>query len=280
MLPIIDPDDHICHIPPPDRLCINALQEHDVTVNIYATDANGTIIGNSPIDTAKLTPQRLPPVNGKPQLTTMLKCELTVKDSWAGRYLKIVFDNGSDNEYEDIACPAQNHLFSKDQAPCDLSGYVARVVVPKVDLKSIEFTSDHESGGANILKDNNADWTDNGTAYVEPEWMKVPARNNPISHTKNTKLTAKVTVKVEPSGVTFDLIGDGPDGYVDFHENGNTSTGGDQDLTVTADDNLPDQVCTLTKSIDWKITAGATECGAGSSGGHKNLRDLRDSGRE
>ena len=44
------------------------------------------------------------------------------------------FDNGSDNEYEDIACPAQNHLFSKDQAPCDLSGYVARLIVLKVEL--------------------------------------------------------------------------------------------------------------------------------------------------
>jgi len=76
-------------------------------------------------------------------------------------------------------------------------------------------------------------------------------------------------VKVEPSGLTFNLAGDGSDGYVDFHKNGNTSTGADQDLSVTADVNLPNQVCTLTKSIDWKIKVGATECIAASSGDHK-----------
>ena len=142
-------------------------------------------------------------------------------------------------------------------------------VGPLVELKSIEFTSDHESGGANILKDNNTNWTDSGTVYAEPEWVKSPATNNPISHTKNTKLTAKITVKVNPSGVTFDLIGDGPDSYVDFQKTNNTSTGSDQEITVTADANLPDQVCTQTKSINWKINVGSAECSAGSSGPHK-----------
>jgi len=144
-----------------------------------------------------------------------------------------------------------------------------KLTVVRAELKSIEFTSDHESGGANLLKDNNSNWTDNGTAYVEPEWGKIPGRTNPISHTMNTKLAAKVTVKVEPSGVTFDLIGDGSDDYVDFHKTGNNSTGSDQEFTVTADANLPDQVCTLTKSIDWKIEVGTNECSAGSSGAHK-----------
>jgi hypothetical protein len=140
--------------------------------------------------------------------------------------------------------------------------------IVNVDLKSIEFTSDHESGGSNILNDNNSDWTDSGTAYTEPEWVD-GGDNNPISHTKNTKLTAKVKIKVEPSGISFDLKGDGPNGYVDFNKAGLTSTGADQEITVTADDNLPDQVDTLTKSIDWSIDVSGTECDAGSSGGHK-----------
>ncbi|MEI7903038.1 MAG: hypothetical protein WCK89_22590 [bacterium] len=132
-----------------------------------------------------------------------------------------------------------------------------------LQLKSIEFTSDH-----GIMKNNNSDWTDAGTVYGKPDWVKNSATNNPISQTKNTKLAVKVKVKVEPAGVAFDLIGESPNGYASFHTNVTASTGNDQEIPVFADDNLPDQVCILTNSISWKIKIGGTECSVGSSGPH------------
>ena len=147
--------------------------------------------------------------------------------------------------------------------------------VYKAELKSIKFTSDH-----GLLKDNDANWTDSGTTYIEPEWIPDgpdpdtdPEQNNPISHTKNAKLTVNVTVKVNPSGLTFDLKGDGPDSYVDFTKMGATSTGSDQVVTITADANLPNQVNTLTKSINWTIKLldpdPDIEKNVGTSGPHK-----------
>jgi hypothetical protein len=142
----------------------------------------------------------------------------------------------------------------------------ATLIVVSVALKSIEFTSDH-----NLLKKNPASgsvWGDSSVAYETPEWIE-GSRNNPISHTKNTKIGATVKVKVEPSGINFALIGDGADGYVDFAKTGQTSTGADQDIAVTADASLPDQVCIMNKSINWKIRVGTLECSTSSSGNHK-----------
>jgi len=149
-------------------------------------------------------------------------------------------------------------VWDQAHAACNVPG-VGNVTI---DLKSIEFTSDHEDGnGDNILLANNTDWTDDGTAYGEPEWVSG-------SHTRNSKLTVKITISVSPANLTFDLEGDGPNNYVDFHKNGNTSTGADQEITVTADGNLPGAVCILTESINWKINVNGTECNAGSSGEH------------
>jgi len=80
-----------------------------------------------------------------------------------------------------------------------------------------------------------------------------PEQNYPVSHTKDVKLTVDVAVKVAPSGLTFDLIGDGSNNYVDFTKIALTSTGSDQVITITADANLPNHVATLTESIAWTI---------------------------
>ena len=133
------------------------------------------------------------------------------------------------------------------------------------ELKSVEFTSDH-----NLLKKNptsGSEWGDSSDAYETPEWV-ADTRNNPISQTKNTKLTAKVKLKVEPAGATFELFGNGFDGYANFRKTGNLSTGSDQEITVTADDVLPNTVGKVNKIIDWKITVGTTEYDIGSSGEH------------
>jgi len=150
-----------------------------------------------------------------------------------------------------------------------------KYTVVHLELKSIKFTSDH-----GVLNDNDANWTDSGTVYFEPEWIPDdsdpdtdPEQNNPISHTKNIKLTADVTVKVAPLGLTFDLVGDGPNNYVDFTKAAITSTGSDQIVSITADDNLVNQVDTLEKSISWTIKLTDFnpdyEYNAGTSGPHK-----------
>jgi hypothetical protein len=150
-----------------------------------------------------------------------------------------------------------------------------KYTVVHLELKSIKFTSDHD-----VLNDNDANWTDSGTVYSEPEWIPDdsdpntdPEQNNPISHTKNIKLATDITVKIAPSGLTFDLIGDGPNNYVDFTKTAITSTGSDQIVSVTADDNLVNQVDTLEKSISWTIKLTDFnpdyEHNAGTSGPHK-----------
>lgn len=134
-------------------------------------------------------------------------------------------------------------------------------------LKSIKFTSDHGQ-----LKDNDEDWTDTGTVYSEPEWVAATATNNPISQTKNTSLGIDVVIQVTPSGAHFDLMGDGAQNYVDFSSSGNTSTGADQTLSVTANAALPNMVTTLPESIAWKVkmTDPDPDCeiSLGSSGSH------------
>lgn len=140
------------------------------------------------------------------------------------------------------------------------------VAIVRADLESITFTSDH-----GILVNNDSDWTDSGTPYGEPEWIKGTAINNPITHTKNTKLTINVTVRVSPAGLAFDLIGTGAN-YMTFEKTGNTSSGADQTLSITANVNLPDHIATLSNEISWKIKLIDPlniEIDLGKSGPHK-----------
>lgn len=124
------------------------------------------------------------------------------------------------------------------------------IYVVKAEIKSIKFTNDH-----GVLKDNNSDWTDNYNAvdYSTPEWVK-NSTNRSITKTKNTSLNIDVVLKVEPSDVAYDLIGDCSDNYLSFAGIGNTSTGEDQTISsITALAALPDYITTINKSVDWKI---------------------------
>ena len=144
----------------------------------------------------------------------------------------------------------------------------ADIDVVKAVLKSIEFTSDHEDGGDNILKESPSDkYANVGSAYSQPEWTST-GTNNPITHTKDTYITVKVTVDVDPSGVSLKLKGDGPDNYVDFESSSFTSTGSDQVITITADAKLQNKICHLTKTINWKAVL-TNEYSVSSSGGHE-----------
>lgn len=133
-----------------------------------------------------------------------------------------------------------------------------------LSLKSIKFTSDH-----GVMKDNNTNWANTGNV-LEPEWITTPLQNKSISQTRSTRLVADVTVNVGPTGKPFDLIGTGINGPdTSFKKTGNTSTGADQVITVTADANLPNVVSRLLRYIVWKIKTGGKEIVAGFSGPHK-----------
>lgn len=139
----------------------------------------------------------------------------------------------------------------------------------KFEVKSVHFTSDYESGGNNIFKNNITDWTDNGSAYTEPEWVKSSSTNNPILHKRNQKLHLDVVLKVEPSGISFDIVGDGTYSYLDFNLTGIGSTGSDQIVAIEADVALPNIICVINENISWKIRIQSAEFNGGNTGVHK-----------
>jgi len=137
--------------------------------------------------------------------------------------------------------------------------------VVKATLVSVGFTSDHGL----LKKTPTAVWDDSDVAMEKPEWVPASSLNNPISQTKNTNIALTATVKVEPAGVPFDMVGIGAADYVTFPTRGTTSTGANQEVNVTSNGKLPNQVCTLSKSINWKINIGTAQCGSAASGPHK-----------
>ncbi len=138
------------------------------------------------------------------------------------------------------------------------------LTILKVELKSVEFTSDH-----GVLTDYNTDYAGSGgTVYNPRGWVKNGA-NNPITHVKDGKITANVTLCVQPSGISFNLTGDGPIAALDFHKTGLTSSGSDQSISVTSDENLPASVNVLNHNINWSVTIGGQTYGDETSGPHK-----------
>jgi hypothetical protein len=140
------------------------------------------------------------------------------------------------------------------------------IVVVKTEVKAVTFTSDH-----GVLTDYNTDFAGGGgTVYTPRGWQKNLAQNNPITHTQGVKVSANVTIKVEPTGVTFNLAGSGT--ALNFSTNGVVSTGADQILPVTSTAALAAQVDIINESVNWTATfggAGGLSCGAGASGSHK-----------
>lgn len=133
-------------------------------------------------------------------------------------------------------------------------------------VKSIEFTSDH-----NLLRKNPSSgsiFDDSKTDYETPEWL-AGVRSNPISHTKNLKIAATVKIQVRPAGIKFDLFGTSEDDYMNFEKTDQISTGEDQDLVVIAKSPLPNHICILEKSINWKIKVGSLNVAKSLSSDHK-----------
>ena len=119
------------------------------------------------------------------------------------------------------------------------------------------------------MRDNNSTWDSSGEHYLQPEWVQDPSRNNPISQTKGTRLSAKVIVMVEPIGVNFTLSSSGSQKYLTLNSTAQVSSGANQEVTVTANENLVDKVGIAAHYINWKITVGSIELSLGRSGQHK-----------
>jgi len=160
------------------------------------------------------------------------------------------------------------------------------VTIVRVKLESLEFTSDHEDGnGDNVLKKSPGDKCASvGNNYEEPEWNN-EGRNNPITHNKNSKISVKAVVEVEPAGFSFKLVGDGPEiafssklgrsysgNPLDFESSESSSL----EKTMTGADALPNCVYYVNGQIAWKalLENGAVECDLGSTGSHEIMVTL------
>ncbi len=130
-----------------------------------------------------------------------------------------------------------------------LNTKTANVIVCDAELKTITFTSDH-----GLMNENNDYWSDEGFPYLEPEWRQGEGEHTPISQSMATYLAINVKLNVKPSGMTFDLKGEGGYDWNRFVENGNTSTGSDQVVSMAADEQLPDCICIVSSYYDWTIT--------------------------
>lgn len=159
---------------------------------------------------------------------------------------------------------------SSDDTPSEAFSPTAgevTVILYRVSLKSIEFISDHQE-----MNNNNSDWTGSGSPMSVPEWNTSPVTNVAISQSKNTQLSVKVTVKVEPAGLPFELIGVGSANYFNFHSSGYTSDGNFQYIQITSDASLPNMVKSISSSneISWyaKFTNNNYYAPLGESGPH------------
>lgn len=146
-------------------------------------------------------------------------------------------------------------------------GKSVSVKVIKAEIKSIEFTRDH--GVMSKTPTSGSEWDDSWVPFESPEWVAEPSRNNPISQTMGTTISANITVSVLPSDVPFSLIGTGQNNYMSFNTESVTSSGDEQVVAVTANGILPGVVGILNEGIQWKIVVGGVDLGARSSGNHK-----------
>jgi hypothetical protein len=122
------------------------------------------------------------------------------------------------------------------------------LVFYKVQLLSLGFLTDH-----GVLCDETEVFADSGDGYPIPEWRLDSEPCSPISHNFGDTVSVVACVKVEPEGIHFKIVGDGP-AYLDFEDTDCLSTGGPQNITMQAAAPLPAHVDHLQHDISWTIT--------------------------
>jgi hypothetical protein len=139
------------------------------------------------------------------------------------------------------------------------------ITVVKVEMKSVSFTSDH-----NLMTDYNSNFGGSGgNGYVPRGWVKEGA-NNPVSHTRNSKVSVDAGVFVSLAGLDCTLtawsIADG----LNFPNTLFRSSGANQPLSLTSSDSLANKVAILNDKINWGIFfADGGWCPLEESGPHK-----------
>ena len=183
----------------------------------------------------------------------------TVSSTWSGSGITFNPTTGSSTKAS-VTPPGSYTITATSEG--ESANAILKVV--KVELNSLKFTSDH-----GILRNNNSTWEDTGTVYSEPEWIKSPVTNNPITHTKNNKVAIELSIKVEPAGIAYSISGNGGVSGLNFSADNLTSTGNSQAIAITSTEKLADKVNIIEKSISWKITIENTELSIGDTGSHK-----------
>ncbi len=151
--------------------------------------------------------------------------------------------------------------------------------VIRIELVSVQFTSDHEDAAhKNLLKDNKKNWLSTGNRYQEPEWQKDPAANYPITHTKNSNVSIEVMLNISGNfpQKQYELTGDGPDFVIggatyrplDFSATGTIGSGQGQKITMTSQGQLPNEIGSRSGKISWQMKWGEDTFDLDESGTH------------
>lgn len=121
-------------------------------------------------------------------------------------------------------------------------------------IKALQFTSDHQDAGGNLLKRGQEDLWSIGerfnTAADPYEFRFADSRNNPISHSYGDKLVVKVDIEGISNGDKFTLEGKGAFPYANFAKISSIWNG---PLTMTAVAALPFTLGILSESIEWTV---------------------------
>ena len=147
------------------------------------------------------------------------------------------------------------------------SDYLSGVAV-KVEVKKVVFSSDH-----GVLTDYNATYAGSGGSVYTPRgWVK-NGENNPITHRQGQKITANVTVCVQPSGLKFNINGSSDVGALIFSKPGLISNGGDQTISIESAFPLSSSVDVLNGRVGWSFVVDHQDevytINGGVSGSHK-----------
>ena len=145
-----------------------------------------------------------------------------------------------------------------------LSTVLVRFRIASLELKGLEFTSDH-----GVLTDYSADYAGSGGNVYSPRGWTSAGENNPITHTRDSLVSARATLIVKPSGVTVSVLGDSPLDALDFRPPPITGTGVEQSVSVDSQQKLPKTIGVESNEIEWSLRmADGTERKCVKSGPH------------
>ena len=159
-----------------------------------------------------------------------------------------------------------------------LSSTSLNVYIGYAEVKTVEFTGDHDVLRTN-WKQENGQWvwdntyTYQGTQFSGPEWDATRKTNTGqyvsfgASYTKGSKVSVKATMEVDSRGRDFKVSGCGGQ-YMNFPATPWVNIQGSGVFTSTSLSALPSSVATVNSSILWFVSTATSGTNAGTSGNH------------